>query len=459
MSSSELMQSILELQKAIFHPPESVYSDYEKEDLIDEKLTVLLTKYGSMIGRLRLQPEEYEKIKELDSRMTEISNLMIKKALITNTKKMNIIQEILRLASQVDEFCSIIENKKQPMKSNEALKLAKIIRNDLYEEKKSLASMLTGCKTICRYLGISSKNEWIDDEVKGYFDKYATVGELLQKIPDYRKGKIIFYIDNSKVSPLPYEELKQFAEHAIGEPVAELENYADNYTLVGSPVIDLLNRHIFEHIVNKDPILFNQIKVRKAELPFMQIKKALDGIKTRISEFLDGVILELEYGGIPEAIFEQVRQEVDHKLTLLCPSAIEKLTVTYDQLSKAQNPEVYSQVASTCRRIIKDVADALYPPTTDIVMTDDGKSIKLDENSYKNRILQSMKSVGTGDTEQAFVLSMFDYIDAFLSAINSYASKGDHSKFNKTDATRCIVYTYLLLGDILHYYTNKEKTI
>jgi len=42
-------------------------------------------------------------------------------------------------------------------------------------------------------------------------------------------------------------------------------------------------------------------------------------------------------------------------------------------------------------------------------------------------------------------------------AINDYASKGTHKDFKKTDAVRCIVYTYLVLGDILHYYIKTRQ--
>ena len=53
---------------------------------------------------------------------------------------------------------------------------------------------------------------------------------------------------------------------------------------------------------------------------------------------------------------------------------------------------------------------------------------------------------------------MFEYTIQFLHEINSYASKGDHSFFQKSDAIRCVVYTYILLGDILHYYANDSMS-
>ena len=63
------------------------------------------------------------------------------------------------------------------------------------------------------------------------------------------------------------------------------------------------------------------------------------------------------------------------------------------------------------------------------------------------------------NSRKAFELteSMLHHTFAFLKNIQAYASKGNHSTFTKTDASRCLVYTYLVLGDILDYYVNNER--
>ena len=58
-------------------------------------------------------------------------------------------------------------------------------------------------------------------------------------------------------------------------------------------------------------------------------------------------------------------------------------------------------------------------------------------------------------SEKSMFKSMFEYTDNFLHSLQKYSSKGDHSDFQKSDAIRCVMYTYILLGDILHYYSNK----
>jgi len=139
---------------------------------------------------------------------------------------------------------------------------------------------------------------------------------------------------------------------------------------------------------------------------------------------------------------------VDEKLIQLCPIAIEKLPVIYEQLST--NKEIiFSQIASTCRQIILDVADALFPPQK--TKKSDKTSPKLDSGKPINRILAAIKK--QGKTEAEFFDSMFDYVDNFLHSLQTYTSSGTHKgSIQKSDAIRCVIYTYFLLGDILHYY-------
>ena len=148
---------------------------------------------------------------------------------------------------------------------------------------------------------------------------------------------------------------------------------------------------------------------------------------------------------MPENIFEEIRQEVDEKFMQLCPDAIKKLVVIYPQLDNNEDV-IYSQIASTCRQVIKDVADALYP----VQLDDKGKNKnpELSDNKYLKRIYDGIQST----SGKKLFESMDKYVYEFLRSLNNYASKGDHSEFKKSDAKRCVIYTYILLGDILHYY-------
>ena len=62
-----------------------------------------------------------------------------------------------------------------------------------------------------------------------------------------------------------------------------------------------------------------------------------------------------------DSIFSQFRKEADEKLETLAPSILGKLTSVYDNLG-SENPEDWANAVHSCRRILVDLADALYPP-------------------------------------------------------------------------------------------------
>jgi hypothetical protein len=128
----------------------------------------------------------------------------------------------------------------------------------------------------------------------------------------------------------------------------------------------------------------------------------------------------------------------------------------YEKVGTSSSTEEWSHIASTCRRVLKDVADKVYPAQDTPKIDVDGKEHKLDDSKYINRIIEGIYAdMGKGKDEK-FTRSSIEYIGNFLSGIQEYASKGDHATFQKTDAVRCLVYTYMLLGDILNYHVDKD---
>jgi hypothetical protein len=333
-------------------------------------------------------------------------------------------------------------------KREEALILAKKLREILLNEDKKVSTLLMGCLTVCRYLAILDENKWIEEELNGYdVSKFKNYGEQDKGLPDYRRVAVIFYdIRNNPLVGMNTTLSEDLTVHKMPNPVSEFET-SQVLTITGGPMLDIANHFCKEN---------NLFPVFKAVVHDNYIHAILFAIRKRIAQFLDEIILELEYGDISDQIFENVRKQVDSEMVSICPDAINKLQVTYENVISGTSSESWSHVASTCRRIIKDVADVLFPAQSKPISFE-GKEYRVDDGAYINRILTGIKEKSGSGTTFEFTKSMFDYVDAFLRNIQKYASKGDHSKFTKIDASRCLVYTYLLLGDILNYYIQHKK--
>src|SRR5712692_3797744 len=174
-------------------------------------------------------------------------------------------------------------------KKDEALKLAKTVSIELLEEKKSLHEILQSCKIICKYLGISDKNAWIDLELNGYLVGYKTRDQLYDNLPSYRKTSWSFYDVYGSLVPLPRDILNLFGKSVIYQSISEIEN--NNHLIIGGQYLEKFNEFITKHGMDHAS---KNLKIHEAHIPNNELKKVIDGIKTRIQEFLDNLILILE---------------------------------------------------------------------------------------------------------------------------------------------------------------------
>ncbi|PFD55851.1 hypothetical protein CN274_24865 [Bacillus thuringiensis] len=132
----------------------------------------------------------------------------------------------------------------------------------------------------------------------------------------------------------------------------------------------------------------------------------------------------------------------------MCPEAIQKFISVYENL-KSDNDEDWANAVHTCRRIIKDVADSLYPPSNEPIQLPGGKTRKIGEDQYINRLIQYIDSKSTSEKFSAIVGSHLKFIGERLDGVHEAANKGTHAEVTLDEAERYIIYTYLVIGDIL----------
>ena len=285
-------------------------------------------------------------------------------------------------------------------KKEDTLAIAEDLRLKIQDDKTKTSTLLMGCKTVCRYLGTLEENLWIEEELSGYaVAKYKNYTEQTRAIPNYRTVNCIYY--NRFNAPLIFLNAKteeNLSSFKIPNAITELETVED-LIITGGPMLDVVNK------LNED----SGNVIVKAIVTDNHIHAVLSGLRNRVYEFLDETIIELKYGAISETIFENIRKEVDSKMVDICPDAINKLQVAYENAT-SNNPEAWSHVGSSCRRLLKEVADAIFPPQT-VLVDSDGRKHSVNESNYINRILAAIKQRSNSDTTFDFTKVAFDYID------------------------------------------------
>lgn len=161
--------------------------------------------------------------------------------------------------------------------------------------------------------------------------------------------------------------------------------------------------------------------------------------------------IELKYSKISEDIFSRVRIILDKRIREILPDSVKRFSAIYDNL-RSENPEDWSNAVHSCRRILEDLADTIFPPQDDRTITVNGeeKQIKLGKTNYINRILTFINEHSDSKSFKKLIGSHLKFIEDRLKSVFNAAQKGSHETiYSKEEADRYVIYTYLIVGDIL----------
>lgn len=181
------------------------------------------------------------------------------------------------------------------------------------------------------------------------------------------------------------------------------------------------------------------------------ISTATDKLASRralIYEFATRRHYELKFSGIAQDVFSSVRDCVDRDIGDLVPSAVQKFSAVHENL-RSDNPEDWSNAVHSCRRILQDLANAVYPAQTAKRQQSDGKEINVGTDAYINRLVCFAEDNSSSERFSELVGSHLGFLGDRLDAIFKAAQKGSHSVVGQAEANRYVVYTYMIAGDIL----------
>jgi hypothetical protein len=179
--------------------------------------------------------------------------------------------------------------------------------------------------------------------------------------------------------------------------------------------------------------------------------KKLAGRRNFIYQYVLQRHYELKFSGIADDIFTRTRTRVDQRIGKLIPDAIQMFTAVHENLN-SENSENWANAVHSCRRILESLADVIFPPTNEErTIEKDGKvrKIMLGKSNYINRIVAFVQDKSDSERFEEIVGSNLAYLGDRLDSVFQAAQKGSHAKINREEADRYVMYTYLLVGDVL----------
>ena len=310
--------------------------------------------------------------------------------------------------------------KNMSKENTESIKIAEKILDGIIDE--TIPSYNSALRLYYRLVSIvKNENEmvWAKRELSGY--------KKIETIPNYRK--------------LYFQDTKKWV--LVHQCCRDLTDYIDNNKIINyQPYVKVNNRDLFKKSRLQYSTFSHYIPLKQDH--FINV---LSSVSDRLFEQTNRILNDLKFGDIVEDIFHSKRNYVDEKLLDISPQAIHKFISAYQNL-QSENKEDWANAVHSCRRILKTVADKLYPPSEKTIIKNN-KKIKVGNEEYINRLMLYIEDKSSSNKFTSVVGSHLKYIGERLDSIYDASNKGSHDEVTLDEARRYIIYTYLLLGDIL----------
>lgn len=316
----------------------------------------------------------------------------------------------------------------------EALEIAERVLSIIHgNESFSVTNLLRQCARITELLELDDIL-WINNELKGYPDdnvppyrfievecQYGWFGSLPPEVTLIREIKESFY--------------KKWKERiAVRVSSVTLEFWAK------------------EKVHTVELRKGTKSGVNVSEKTWVRVEQAweiLHQIAGKIREFVSRISIDLKFGGIVESIFSESRKFVNRMLSEICPSVLSDLETTYEKALQSNSPLEWTLVAFACRQILQGFTDAIYSED----YLPEGEQTPTTSQTIKKVRFALMAKLGLKKkSDRKLIESQLKYLIDYFTNINKVVQKNIHPEnfsVQKEDAHKCVIYTYLIIGDIL----------
>jgi len=177
--------------------------------------------------------------------------------------------------------------------------------------------------------------------------------------------------------------------------------------------------------------------------------EVLGRIRHRTFAYLCGCETAMLLGAVTANVFARHRSRVDRYLSSLAPEVVEQLNAAYRRSTEGDR-ESLTHALTSCRRILRSVADVVYPPRRQPVVDAQGKFRVVGPEQYCNRLWQFLLAETSGHQTAARLFhANLEDVGTRLDRLYELASKGVHDEVTQEEVDLCVIQTYLLTGEVL----------
>jgi len=168
---------------------------------------------------------------------------------------------------------------------------------------------------------------------------------------------------------------------------------------------------------------------------YSKIEVEDQGVNGSIFDPADSLWSESAHLAVEEAVTtfsSAAGSDLAHRLSVFAPAAAKELRAAVIRISTADSEEEGAQAAVSLRRFYEKLADALYPPRSELRP----ESRKLGQSNYKNRYWAYISENIVSDTSRQVAETALQDIGARVEALNDSQQKGVHADMSFEDLFR-----------------------
>jgi len=231
---------------------------------------------------------------------------------------------------------------------------------------------------------------------------------------------------------------------------------------VVSPEKEVIAGSISDLIEQKRYFEAEATRLEDSRASFMMTERArlsadiLERIRFRVYSYLCRVESELKFSSVANDIMERYRQRVDEHLAEVASDVLEQFTAAYRRMNEG-GVESRSHALTSCRRILKAIADAVYPARSDPVTDRSGQPRDVSDDKYINRLWLFIDDHAAGSTVANSMHATLSEVGARIDRLNELANKGVHSEVTADEVEWCVVQTYILTGEVLRLHSGERS--
>ena len=147
-------------------------------------------------------------------------------------------------------------------------------------------------------------------------------------------------------------------------------------------------------------------------------------------------------------IFDETKEFVDVKLKEICPDILEKLNLCYEDLLSNSHHSGSERIAYDCREVLIDFTDTIF--NENYLKNDE---IKPHRNQTINKLDYTLRAIKIeSKTKRKLLETQIEYLLKYFGNLSNFIQKNTHPDgfvVTNEDANRCVIYTYLVIADVL----------